>query len=190
MARDIQIQSMKWDWRLSLLIVAGITSGVLSASMFDSDVHYARWHGPGPIYGLLIGGILYWLHVASLGRAFVFLFFSGSSFYAAMFFSYLFHFGLEDIGVPPFLHSGLNGLVSGALGAALLGGGTALLFPWFRRRGVFGVTVLLGGATGMLLTVFVYSAFPLFIAWQTAFAGCLAWGIATVRAPIEPSRFW
>jgi len=66
------------------------------------------------------------------------------------------------------------GLAAGALGAILLAGGTAALFPWFRSWRRILATVAVGAATGMLTGLDWGNGYPLFILWQGAFALCLA----------------
>lgn len=72
----------------------------------------------------------------------------------------------------------LVGFIAGALGAAIVALGFAVLFPPARRPGAILRCVALGAAAGMLLAV--DTPFALFIIWQSAIAASLG---ASIRQP-------
>ena len=75
----------------------------------------------------------------------------------------------------------VGGLAGGLVGSAGLALGAALLFPWFRRRELWLVTIAVGGVLGLPLVLIdiVDSGLVLFPPWQAAVAACLALGLPT-----------
>lgn len=168
------------DRPVAVAIVAGLVSGALSAFLFSVDTQRFSWVAPGVVFGVILGAVLYLLRLARLWQAALFAAASELCWYAA----YRFALSLfEWIGNTLQDAEGrmvVVGLAAGALGAALLAGGTAALFPWFRSWRRILATVAAGGVTGMLTGLEWGNGYPLFIAWQGAFALCLALAFPSV----------
>jgi len=162
------------DSRIPRAVAAGLASGVLSALLFRLGEQRLGWVAPGVAFGVIVGAAMYFFHVASLRKAALFAVASEASWYAAYWFALkLFEWignSLKDAEGKMVV----IGLAAGALGALLLAGGTAALFPWFRSWRRFLATVAVGAATGMLTGLEWGNGYPLFIVWQGAFALCLA----------------
>lgn len=162
------------DRRVALAIAAGLASGALSAFLFGVHRQRFAWVAPGVTFGVVFGAALVLLHVVRFRQAALFAAASELSWYAAYWFAlHLFEWignTLRNVEAKMVL----IGLAAGILGAALLGGASAALFPWLRSWRRLLVVALAGGATGMLLALDWGEGYPLFIAWQGAFALCLA----------------
>jgi hypothetical protein len=170
--------------RLAVVVAAGLVSGALSAVLFGFEGQRFAWVVPGVAFGVILGAMLFLLHVARLWQAALFAAASEASWYAAYWFALTL---FEWIGNTLPNAEGkmvVIGLAAGAIGAALLGSATAALFPWLRSwRRLLGL-VLLGGVTGMLLGVDWGKGYPLFMAWQGAFA----LGLALALPPVSERR--
>jgi hypothetical protein len=162
------------DRRIVLAVVAGLASGALSAFLFDLDEQRFAAVAPGLTFGIVFGSALVLLHLARVWQAVLFAAASELSWYLA----YLFSLSLfEWIGNTLREAEGkmvVIGFAAGMLGAVLLGGATAGLFPWLRSWRRHLAIAMAGGAAGLLLGLDWGKGYPLFIAWQGAFALCLA----------------
>jgi hypothetical protein len=101
-------------------------------------------HWPGIIYGLVLGGYLYWARRATVWRVVAFVPIVVVSWYAALL-SYNDAprwFEYSDLGY------WLNGLLAGSVGAVGLVAGLWLLFPFFRRVRAAAVTLGVGASLG------------------------------------------
>lgn len=159
---------------VEVAVVAGLVSGALSAFLFSIGTQQYSWVAPGVAFGVIFGAVLFLMRLARLWQAALFAAASELCWYAA----YRFALSLfEWIGNSLQDAEGrmvIVGLAAGVLGAALLAGGTAALFPWFRSWRRILATAAVGGATGMLTGLEWGEGYPLFIVWQGAFALCLA----------------
>jgi hypothetical protein len=72
--------------------------------------------------------------------------------------------------------SGLAGGLAGSIGTAI---GVSLVSPNLRNPWFFLRTVLIGFLAGGLLQVVTVSVLPLFIVWQPAIAGCVAYSLVS-----------
>jgi hypothetical protein len=149
-----------------------LVSGALSAAAFDMK---QIWYlSPGVVFGILVGGALFFLRQSSVARSIYFAIATLASWYAAFYFAIyaydnFWNFIPADAG-----RLTASGVIAGMLGAALLGGAAAGLFPWFRSwRRILVITVICG-VPGALLGIDWGERYPMFIAWQGAFALGLA----------------
>jgi len=159
---------------VAVAVVGGLVSGALSAFLFGIGAQQYSWIAPGVTFGVIFGAVLFLMRLARLWQAALFAAASELCWYAAYRFAVsLFEWignSLQDAEAKMVV----IGLAAGVLGAALLAGATAALFPWFRSwRRILAVAAA-GGATGMLTGLNWGEGYPLFIAWQGAFALCLA----------------
>lgn len=162
------------DRRSLCVAAAGLAAGALSAFLFSVGNQRLGWVAPGATFGVVLGAAMYFLHVAGLRKAALFAVASEASWYAAYWFALKL---FEWIGNSLKEAEGkmvLIGLAAGALGAILLAGGTAALFPWFRSWRRISAATAVGAVTGMLIGLDWGNGYPLFVVWQGSFALCLA----------------
>ena len=156
------------------MVAAGLAAGMLSALLFGADEQHFAWVAPGVVFGVVLGAALVLLRLGRLWQGALFAVASEASWYAAYWFALSL---FEWIGNTLRNAEGkmvLIGLAAGLLGAALLAGATAALFPWYRSWRRLVAAVLVCGAAGVLLGLDWGKGYPLFVAWQGAFALCLA----------------
>jgi len=171
------------DRRMGLAVAAGVASGAITAFLFSLDGQRHAWIAPGATFGVVFGAVLYALRLASVRRAAMFAVASELSWYVAYWFALSL---FEWIGNTLRNAEGkllLIGLAAGLLGAMLLGGAGAALFPWLRVWPRLLFLAFCGAATGMLLGLDWGKGYPLFIAWQ----GTFALGLALAFPPAEKS---
>ncbi len=176
------------DRRLWLMVGLGFATGVVSAQLYQLEPLW-RELSVGIAFGVVIGACLFVLRLTDPPRAAAFAVLTVAAWWLAER-ATIQVFGVMDEA--DFLSwAGLVGGVTGGLvGAALLAAASALLFPWFRRPVLLGLSVGLGGLLGAALALidFTDSALILFPPWQAAIAGCLALGFPNEAADAAGSE--
>jgi hypothetical protein len=158
---------------LYTLIFLGFLSGLICAARplpasvpFEATV--------GVIFGIIIGGGLWWMRLIQPGKAVLFIVASEACWLAAYYFAKDVTHGLIGEHWYTML---LVGILSGILGAASLGLCCRFLFPFFNSWRLLLCTAILGGATGAVMVFKI--EFLLFPLWQAGFALCLGVGISS-----------
>lgn len=162
------------DRPVALTVAAGLVSGALSAFLFDIGAQRYSWIAPGVAFGVIVGAVLFLLRLAQVRQAALFAVASELCWYAAYWFARNLFEWIDNSMQDSEGRMVVIGLAAGALGAALLAGATAALFPWFRSWRRILVIAVVGGVTGMLVGLDWGAGYPLFMVWQGAFALCLA----------------
>jgi hypothetical protein len=159
---------MAFDLRnpMILLGLCGAVTGVLNAILMALDVdETSRLFGV--FFGLAIVAALRFLGPLPVWRGLVVLVAFGASWELAVQAAIQIDGWIEPLA--------LVGVVAGALGAAIVALGFAVLFAGARAPFAFLRTVLIGAAAGALLQV--DSPFVLLVIWQTAVAASLGHAI-------------
>jgi hypothetical protein len=127
----------------------------------------------GLVFGILVGGLLGILGLASNGIAVLYAAASTVSYFVAV--------NLALILIDPLESIWLTGVIAGLVGAACLTAAAALLLPVARRGRPCALMVAVGALLGALLVVPLQSDseslvlwFALFVPWQAGYAAAFA----------------
>ena len=165
----------------------GLASGIAGSYAYQLEPLW-RELSVGAIFGVVIGGYLCFLRLATPLKAAAFAVLTVLAWWAAER-SAIHIFAALPGEASDFLS--LNGLITGVAagleGALLLALAGALLFPFYRRLDLGLATAVTGGVFGALMTLLdlTDSALVLFAPWQAAIAFCLALGLPK-DAPTSP----
>lgn len=151
------------------LALAGGATGVLNGALMLGDIELAN-RFLGAIFGLAVVAVLWRLGHRSRGAMVAILLAFYASWELAVQLAVRLSSTLEQLFQ--------LGLISGALGAAIVAAGFAVAFPGARRAPAFLRTVAIGAVAGMLLQI--DNPFPLLVVWQALIGASLG---ATVGRP-------
>lgn len=163
------------DRRVVVMTALGLASGILVSFSYNLEQLW-REASVGYVFGLVMAAYLFHLGLARPLKAVAFVGLVTLSWMAAE------RAAIEIFGRLPgpdeflSLKGLITGIAAGLFGALLLVLSGALLFSFFRGRGLGVATVLTGGVAGALLTLIdlTDSGLVLFAPWQAAAAFCLA----------------
>ncbi len=174
------------DRRVVVMTVLGLASGILCSFVYEI-LPLWRELSVGVSFGILIGAYLFHLSLTGPVRAVTFAVLTVLSCLAA-----------ERAAIEIFDSLGntndflswpglVTGISAGLIGAGLLVLSIMALCPFFRQPRLAIATVLVGGATGALLTLtdVTDGGLVLFPIWQAAVAFCFALGFPTAEATEE-----
>jgi hypothetical protein len=141
--------------------------------------------GPGALFGLAVGGYLYWRARRSWLRWALLTAFSTGSWLLAILAAFMVtRMPLEGVLLPPDPYArALPGLIGGLAGAGVLAALMAGLYSFFRGGRPVLVALIAGGLAGVPL---FYEGFLVtFPLWQCAVAAAIGWALGRSRKPIE-----
>ncbi len=165
------------DRRVVVMTVLGFASGILCSFVYQIGPLW-RELSVGVSFGILIGAYLFHLGLTGPIKAVAFAGLTMLSWLAAERAAIEIFDSLGDTGDFLSWPGLVTGVSAGLIGAGLLVLAIMSLCPFFRQPRLAIATVLVGGATGALLTLtdVVDSGLVLFPIWQAAFAFCVALG--------------
>jgi hypothetical protein len=165
-ARPPQTPSAGWQGKFIAFVIAGIVSGALStlSGSIPADTIPSIWIAllPGVIYGAIAALYMRLSGLALLRTALLF--------FVAVIFIWGAAVNFAPAACGDWLHGGgftctlaFAGLMGGGVGAAALAVFSAFLIPEFRNVYAIGAMIVIGIATGGLLT---FGEFAMFCTWQ------------------------